>query len=277
MKLKLSEWLLYLLGWANWVIAFVLEWLDKLQVDRLQKIFLLLSINLLVIATIKYLFGWRFGPAERTQSAAKTVALADDPNGKARLVMTTIEKSKGGLIKMFVKLFETFKKMSKKQWASFVFFLVGITLGIASQIYPDVPGLEFIDDNIIEFLGALGLTALPGILSAGKELGEAYVNRKNAKAKIKQLSIDRNKKLSEIAAWDLKYKDVIDTKRVIDETGRGSFTEDQKRLYETYLGKKELLQSDLDIINTELEVQNKIIEESLQKIVDVIKEGQTDE
>ncbi len=277
MKFKLSESLLYLLGWANWVIAFVLEWLDKLQVDRLQKIFLLLSINLLVIATIKYVFGWKFGPAERTQAAAKTVALADDPNGKAKFVMSTIEKSKGGLIKMFVKLFETFKKMSKKQWASFVFFLVGIALGIASQLYPDKPGLEFIDDNFIEFIGALGITALPGILSAGKELGEAYINRKNAKTKIKQLNIDRQNKLSEIAAWDLKYRDVIETKKVIDETGRGSFTEDQKRLYETYLGKKELLQSDLDGINFEIEIQNKIINDSLQKIVDVMKEGQSDE
>ncbi|MGE4321054.1 MAG: hypothetical protein AB7E61_06380 [Acholeplasmataceae bacterium] len=276
MKLKFSEWLLYLLGWANWIVAFVLEWLDKLQVDRLQKIFLLLSINLLVIATIKYLFGWKFGPAERTQSAAKTVSLADDPNAKAKFVMNTINKSKGGLHKMFVKLFETLQKMSKKQWVSLILLIVGVLLGISSQYYPDVPFLHFIDNNLGEWMAAIGLTAAPGIISAGKALSDAYVIRKNAKSKLKKLKAE--KALCESDKIDLnnEYAQIIKVKSRVDSSG-GGLTADQKIIYDTYLGALNDIESKLKAINEQIEDQNKIIEDSIKSTFEVVKEALDDD
>ncbi len=276
MKLKLSEWLLYLLGWANWVIAFVLEWLDKLQVDRLQKIFLLLSINLLVIATIKYLFGWRFGPAERTQSAAKTVALADDPNEKAKFVLNTIDKSKGGLKKMFIKLFESLQKMKKRQWVSLGLLIVGVALGIGSQYYPDVPVLHFIDQNLGEWLLALGITAAPGIISAGKALNDAYVARKTAKEKLKKLLKNRNVCNTELRNLDIEYADIIKVKSRVDSTG-GGLTADQKIIYDTYLGAKIDLNTKLAAIDAEIKVQDKIIEDSLKKSIEAVQEAINDD
>lgn len=271
MNSKITEWALYLFGLGSWIISFILNILDQLQVDRLQKIFLLLSIYLLLLAIIRFKKGQKFGSLEKSQSAAKTVSLAHDPNEKAKFVFSMINKSKGGFKKMFETIYLVVKKMTKKQWVSLFLFLVVLGLGIASQIYSGIPALDFVANNLVEFLAGLGFITLPGIFSSGKELGESFVAIRDAKKKIKELLTKKASTQSNIDALEVEYADVIKIKKRVDSTG-GGLTADQSIIYDTYLGAKKALTSQLDAINQDIKNQEDVIERNSKNAIETIKE-----
>jgi len=93
-----------------------------------------------------------------------------------------------------------FKSLSTKQLLSLVITLLLLGLGIAS-VY--VPSLAFVAENIEAFLIVVGLVSGPGILSRGKELGEAVKLTMQSKGRIKEIN-----KLVKLAKKELDLLDV---------------------------------------------------------------------
>ncbi len=184
------------------IVAWLLEWLDNVELLRLQKTFYLLSIVLICIGIIQVLFRRRAKSKRRkrimeqmagTQQAKKIVDLAKNPSKKGEVIVETFHLfQKGGKI---VKA--KFASLGIVQILSLVATLLLLGLSAASAFYPE---LSIVAENIALVMVMAGITATPGIMSHGKDLGEQFrssiermnaIKAANAKIKVAKKELDK--------------------------------------------------------------------------------------
>lgn len=190
-------------GLITITLAVILEMLDSVELIYLQKMFYISSIILIWIGIYQAVTKHRkfknsklidmLLPMEKTNNL---VQLANHPEKKGEILIHMYQKIQIGGKKMK----SYFKSLSTKQLLSLAFTLLLLGLGIAS-VY--VPSLAFVAENIQAFLIAVGFVASPGILSRGKELGEAVKKAIQSKGRIKELN-----KLVKLAKKELDLLDV---------------------------------------------------------------------
>lgn len=239
-------------GFGLQICAIWLDWLERMELEMLQKVFYLLSIVLICIGIIQVLFkhslkkkGKFINAIADTQQAKKIVELADDPVKKGALIVTTFHYLRKGGNKMK-------KFITDRGWiqiASFSVTIVLLALGIASAF---VPELAIIGQNIEVLLAALGLAVVPGILANGKKIGHAVKDslptkeRKLIESHIKEFN-------SKLTALRKKYAPIIELVEDIRELG-GSLTPDQQTQYNTYATQEKSLKAKIDAEKLKLEV-----------------------
>jgi hypothetical protein len=190
-------------GLITILLTILLETLDSVELIYLQKTFYISSIILIWIgiyqAVTKHRKMKKSKLIELLLQMEKTnnlVQLANHPEKKGEILIHMYQKIQIGGKKM--KTY--FKSLSTKQLLSLVITLLLLGLGIAS-VY--VPSLAFVAENIEAFLIVVGLVSGPGILSRGKELGEAVKLTMQSKGRIKEIN-----KLVKLAKKELDLLDV---------------------------------------------------------------------
>lgn len=239
-------------GFGLQIFAIWLEWLERVELGMLQKIFYLLSIVLICIGIVQVLFknslkkkGKFMEVIVDTQQAKKIVELADDPESKGSLVVKTFHNLKKGGQKM--KKFITDRGPLKT--ISLVATVILLALGITSAF---VPELAIIGQNIEVYLVTVGLSAIPGIFANGKAIGNTVKEvlptkeRKLIESHIKEF----NKRLTTLRK---KYAAIIEIVEDIRELG-GSLTTDQQTQYNTYLAQEKALKGRIEAEKLKLEV-----------------------
>lgn len=248
------DYLSFVVGIA---LSFVSDWFAELQIVVLQKIFYLLSITILFLALYRMVRKKKkdhddfVDAIASTQKAVQIAELAYDPEIKSQKVLSIIQLIKTGGIKMKAKLFG----LSKTQLLSFAATIILLVLGFLSATF-EVPQLAIIADKIEFVFIAAGVTAVPGIFSKGKQLGDSVgkilptKEKKEIQKKIKDLM----KKLQALAQ---KYKPVIDSATEIAEFG-GQLTPEEQILYNTYVTQKNTIESRITKEREKLGVQNNV-------------------
>lgn len=204
-------WLNFFMGWFDLVI--------------LQKVFYLLSINLLLIGTIEFFrnrkYRKKFHGISTLEKTVKTVDLALDPELKGEEIgHLLLVIKKGGK-----SMLDYLKSMSKTQWVSIAVMLVSIILGIICVTVPEVGQYE----EIIYTVGSTFFgSAFVGAFAKGKTVGADTIS--SYKANIKTLK----KKLS---CLNVKYADVIQLSEDIANLG-GTMTIEEKTKFSTYNAQK---------------------------------------
>jgi len=239
-------------GFGLQIFAIWLDWLERVELEMLQKIFYLLSIVLICIGIVQVLFKHSLKKKGKfmevivdTQQAKKIVELADDPAQKGALIVTTFHYLKEGGIKMK-------KFITDRGWVQIVSFaatVILLALGITSAF---VPELAIIGQNIEGYLVLLGIAVVPGIFSNGKKIGNT----------VKEVLPTKERKLIEnhikefdkrLTTLHKKYAPIIEIVEDIRELG-GSLTTDQQTQYNTYLAQEKALKGRIEAEKLKLEV-----------------------
>lgn len=240
-------------GFALQVLAMWLEWLDNVELLRLQKIFYLSSIMLIWIGIIQVLFRARAKNRRRkriidkmtdTQQAKKIVELVKNPSKKGQVVVDTFHLIQKGGRKMKAKLLALTWVQVLSLLAATVLFI----LGVASQF---VPELAPVAENFTQIALTLGIVVVPGVFSKGKAVGEAL---KNVLPKKEQKAIANNIKAlrKKGDALAKQYEAIIKLAMDVNELG-GSLTQDQQTQYNTYLAQEKALQGKIEAEKKKLE------------------------
>lgn len=203
----LKNYLSLFSGFALQLLAIWLEWLDNVELLRLQKIFYLSSILLIWIGIIQVLFRARAKNRRRkrlidnlteTQQAKKIVELAKNPSKKGEVVVETFHLiQKGGKI---VKA--KFASLGIVQIVSLIATLLLLGLGVASAFYPE---LSVVADNIYLLIVVAGVSATPGIFAHGKDLGDQFKDALLRMNKIKELNSKIKAAKKELDKLDAEY------------------------------------------------------------------------
>lgn len=209
-------WLERMFGWFDLVV--------------LQKVFYLLSINLLVIGTIEFFKNRKkrkkFHGMSALEKTVKTVDLALDPELKGEEIgHLLLVIKKGGK-----SMLDYLKSMSKAQWISIAVMIVSIVLGIICVTVPAVGQYE----EIIYTVGSTFFgSAFVGAFAKGKSAATSTIS--SHKSTIKTLK----KKLSEL---NVKYADIIELSENIKSYG-GTMTTEESTKYSTYNTQKNSIET----------------------------------
>lgn len=225
-------WLERMFGWFDLVV--------------LQKVFYLLSINLLVIGTIEFFKNRKkrkkFHGMSALEKTVKTVDLALDPEQKGEEIGHLLISIKKGVKVMLDYL----KSMSKTQWISLIIMIISIVMGIICATVPAVGQYE----EIIYTVGSTFFgSAFVGTFAKGKSMATIAVNGEisNTRLQIKNYKT----KLKEL---ETTYADVIKLSADIDAYG-GTMTTDQQIRYNTYVKQKETVTTKLNTAVSQLEAE----------------------
>gem|GEM_PF-2707286 len=208
------------------LLTVLLEMLDSVELIYLQKMFYISSIILIWIGIYQAISKHRkikkskllelLLPMEKTNNL---VQLANHPEKKGEILIRIYQKFQIGGKKMK----NYFKSLSMKQLLSLALTLLLLGLGIAS-VY--LPSLAFVAENIEAFLIIVGLVSGPGILSRGKELGEAVKLTIQSKGRIKELNKLVKLAKKELDLLDIDYSYLQPFVKRIEEYG-GELTAEQ--------------------------------------------------
>lgn len=227
------------LFWLEWLFG----WFDLIV---LQKVFYLLSINLLLIGTISFFKSKKkrkkFPNISGLEKTVKTVDLALNPEAKGEEIgqLLLFIKHGGKVMKDYIK------SMSLAQWISLAIMVVSITLGIVCVTVPAVGQYE----ELIYTIGSVFFgSAFIGTFAKGKTMATVVVNGEisDKKTKIKNYRA----KLKELA---ITYSDVIRVYEDIQAFG-GTMTSEQSIKYNTYKTQKDKIEVLLKATIAELETE----------------------
>lgn len=254
MKL-LRNYISFFSGFALQILAMWLEWLDNVELLRLQKIFYLSSIILIWIGIIQVLFRARAKSRRRkkwlsidnladTQQAKKIVELAKNPSKKGEMIVETFHLiQKGGNIVKSKLLSLTWVQILSLA-AAFVLF----ALGVGTAFVPELaPVAEYTNQIAL----AVGIAVIPGIFSKGKDVGaiiKSVLPKKEQKEIAKRIK-EWQKKGEELAK---QYAPIIKLAADIKELG-GALTSEQATQYNTYLAQEKALKAKIDAEKKKLE------------------------
>lgn len=223
------------------ILTVILEMLDSVELIYLQKMFYISSIILIWIGIYQAVTKHRkikksklielLLPMEKTNNL---VQLANHPEKKGEILIHMYQKIHIGGKKM--KTY--FKSLSWVQLMSLVLTLLLLGLGVASVFIPE---LAFIAENIEAFLVLVGAVAGPGILSRGKELGEAVKQTLQSKGRIKEINKFVKLAKKELDLLELDYSYLKPYLKRIKEFG-GSLTTEQQSAHNTYMKQKEAIE-----------------------------------
>lgn len=204
---------------------------ELLDLAILQKIFYLLSINLLAIATYSFLHDKRKKnkSLHHLLDAERTVDLALHPEEEGekigRLLLTI---RKGGR-----RMKDYLKSMSLTQWISIAIMIVAVIAGILVAV---IPGWAQYEEIVYTIGATFGGSAFVGAFARGKSLATVGFNSEISNHKVK-LKLYK-KKLEELTT---KYADVIEVHDEIQNFG-GAMTAEQTTRYTTYSTQKRKLE-----------------------------------
>lgn len=228
--------------------------LDRLELIDLQKIFYILSNFLLVIGIWQVLARKRKSKKVeqllRIERTNNLVQFVSNPEHKGEIVLKTFNILKIGGKKMK----EFIKSLGRLQWASLVLTIVILILGVLSSF---VPELEPIAENILYFFGAIGIVAIPGVLSHGKKIGDVAKNvlpKKDVRLITKTIKTYQ-RKAEQLAK---QYEPIIKLALDVKELG-GRLTSDQQTQYDTYLAQEKALQAKIETEKLKLEVADETL------------------
>ena len=226
MKVLKEFWLL-ISGYAMTILSM---FIDKLDVVDLQKIFYLSSIILIWLGILQALLknrkNKRLTKVLLLEKTNNLVHLAHNPEHKGEILINTFNILKIGGIKMKAYI----KSLSWLQLGSLLLTVLLLGLGILSVFLPE---LAFIAENFEAFLIAVGFVAGPGILSRGKELGEAVKKTIQSKGRIKELNKLVKLAKKELDLLDIDYSYLKPYVKRIEEYG-GDLTAEQNIANHTY-------------------------------------------
>lgn len=248
----LIDWIILEAGFNSGLLRIegILSWIDT---TILQKIFYLLSINLLINATVAFLKDKKhhknkemFDNITGLEKTAKTVDLAFNPEQKGEEVGRVLLaiKQGGKAMKNY------FKSLSCAQIISIIVMILSVIMGIIVGCVPQLAQYE----EIIYTIGAtFGGASFVGAFARGKSFATVAVNGEisNHKVALKNYTT----KLHEL---EKQYDDVIRLDEDIKVLG-GSMTVDQQTRFNTYTRQKESL---MNLISRE---EKSLEEEKLKK------------
>lgn len=211
----------------------ILGWFVDLEIISLQKIFYLLSINLLLLGTVRFFVKAKrdstLKSVAKINKTVKTVDLSLAPieNGE-QLGKTILSIKKGG-----IKMKEYFSKMSKTQVISIVIMFISLVLGIVMTL---VPALAQYEQYVYAVGTIFGGASFTGAFATGKNVAKATKNKELSehKALIKSYNI-------RLSTLEIKYADIIQAYNDVQELG-GELTFEQQTLYNTYATQKASLE-----------------------------------
>ena len=211
------------------------SWLDDLDIIVLQKIFYLLSINLLILGTLKFFFKLKkesktFGAITRMEKTVKTVDLSVDPEHQGEIVAKILL----WIRKELVKMKDYFSKMSKTQIVSIIIMIISGILGI---LVVSVPQLAQFEQYIVEIGVVFGGASFTGAFAVGKDVASLVKHQETSSVK----STIKTYK-TKLANLETRYKDVIEAYNDVAELG-GELTYEQKTQYNTYATQKKSLEA----------------------------------
>ena len=245
MKVLKEFWLL-ISGYAMTVLSM---FIDRLDVVDLQKFFYLSSIILIWLGILQALLKNRKNKKltkvlllEKTNNL---VHLAHNPEHKGEILINTFNILKIGGMKMKAYI----KSLSWLQLSSLVLTLLLLGLGVASVFLPE---LAFIAENFEAFLIAVGAVAGPGILSRGKELGEAVKKTIQAKGRIKELNKLVKLAKKELDLLDIDYSYLKPYVKRIEEYG-GQLTAEQSIANNNYTKQRLAIEERIKGYSTEVD------------------------
>lgn len=232
---------------------YILDYFSKLDVIFLQKIFYLLSINLLLLGTIRFFVKVKRENAlkavAKIEKTVKTVDLSLAPIEKGeQLGKTLLSVKKGG-----IKMKEYFGKMSKTQIISIVVMFISLILGIIIVFVPELAQYEQYIYTVETIFGGASFT---GAFATGKNAAKAMKNRELSEHKTLIKSYR-----ARLSALEIKYADVIQVYNDVQELG-GELTFEQKTLYNTYATQKSSLEKKIADEETKFKAENSSKEDS---------------
>lgn len=237
-----------------YVFTAIAGFMDSIELAWLQKTFYMLSIVLLLVAMRKVMKGSKMN-VEKMTSAASTAEQVLNPEAKAKLAVRLLRSFKRGGKNMFGWT----KRLGVVQIVSFVVTLFLILLGVLSVLIPELTPFS---EYIVEILVAAGVSAAPGILSFGKELGEKAKRIKEAKDKKHAL-------LKELKSINHDIKTITDLNAdVIEEVNRikrlkaGALTAEQQIRYDSYEAQLKALKARTSEIGIEIDSLNTTINDN---------------
>lgn len=240
-------------GIISIVFAVLLEMLDSVDLINLQKLFYISSIILIWIgiyqAVTKHRRSLKSKLLEKLLPMEKTnnlVQLASHPEKKGEALIRIYQIFQIGGKKM--KAY--FNSLSKKQLLSLVVTFVLLALGVASAY---VPSLSFIAENIEAFLVLVGIVSGPGILSRGKELGEAVKRTIQSKGRIKELNKLVKLAKKELDSLDVDYSYLKPYIKRIQEYG-GELTAEQSIAKNNHLKQRLAIENRIKEYNSEMDL-----------------------
>lgn len=225
--------------------------LDSVELINLQKMFYISSIILIWIGIYQAITKHRRSskskllevllPMEKTNNL---VQLANHPEkkGETLIHMYHIIQIGGKKMKSYLK------SLSWVQLMSLGLTLLLLGLGVASVFIPE---LAFIAENFEAFLIAVGAVAGPGILSRGKELGEAVRQTIQSKGRIKEINKLVKLAKKELDLLELDYSYLKPYLKRIEEYG-GSLTTEQQSAHNTYMKQKEAIEERIKSYDSEV-------------------------
>ena len=224
--------------------------IHKLDVVNLQKAFYISSIILIWVGIIQALLKNRKNKRaiHRLLLLEKTnnlVHLAHNPEHKGEILIDTFNILKIGGIKMKGYI----KSLSWVQLTSLIITLLLLGLGVASVFLPE---LAFIAENFEAFLIAVGVVAGPGILSRGKELGEAVKKTIQSKGKIKEINKLIKLAKKELDLLNVDYSYLLPYIKRIEEYG-GDLTAEQNIANHTYKKQRTAIEGRIKTYTLEVE------------------------
>lgn len=192
---KLKSTVEFILSFA---FSYLIEIMNKIDVEWLKKIFYFLSIWLLLMAMKKMRKDGKMG-AEKMVIAPSVVDQSLNPKSKAKMVNQVLKKIKSGGIKMLAKI----KAFGVIRLITIILEVILFALAVLSAF---VPELNWIQENILWMFGAMGLTGIAGAWSEGKELGEKAKQRIETKKRLSSIKLENNKLNSELKQLDSDYE-----------------------------------------------------------------------